>query len=81
MRKVSAWVTSDGEVWLLKEEAVRHAEERYGKMLLEMSKAGVSIEKYTSMINWVEDNLKHFAELNALRDDREVKEEGDGNDD
>lgn len=77
MRKVDAWVTSDGRVFTDQRKAASHAEARYGDLLTTLAHELVRIEKYAAAGDWIEENLPRFAELAALSADRVITPEED----
>ena len=79
MKKVDAWVTSDGLVWTDRRAADHHAEERYGALLTSLAHDAVRVEKYTTMVDWLEANAARLRELDALRADRQLEPDGDDN--
>lgn len=74
MKKVEAWVTSDGVVHTDPERARSHAEERYGNLLTKLAGEVARTDKYMAACEWLEANAGRLAELEALRRDREVEE-------
>lgn len=78
MKKLNCWVTADGEVHLAKQQAIRHADARYGEALTRLAHTAVRIGKYVEMCDWIEKNLPRFLELEALRLDTLEEPEDDG---
>lgn len=77
MRRVNAWVTSDGQVFTDRHKAARHAEERYGAVLTALAHEAVRIEKYAAMGDFIEANLSRFIDLAALGADRVEEDSAD----
>lgn len=74
MKKVDAWVTSDGVVHTDRERALSHADQRYGYLLTKLAAEVARTNKYMAACEWLEANAGRLAELDALRRDREVEE-------
>lgn len=71
MRRVEAWVTSDGRVFTDARAAAHHAEERYGAALTALAHQVARTDKYKAACDLIEANLPRFQELAALRADCE----------
>lgn len=69
MKKIDAFVNSDGTVHTSLAAAKRHAEKRYGDLLLKLAHGAVEQEKYVKMTEWLNDNLPRFVELSELKKD------------
>jgi hypothetical protein len=69
MEKLIAYRTSDGKVHLSKREADHHAGNRYGDLLTKLAGEAVQIDKYSKMIEWMENNLSNFQTLLDLNRD------------
>lgn len=75
MRRIDAWVTSDGTVHTRKHDAVYYAEERYGAAVTKLAQELAVIDKYVATADFIEANLHRFVELKHLSDDRKIQEE------
>ena len=68
MRKITAYVTSDGVIHDDWPKAKRHAENRYGAQLTKMAHELVAIEKYSQMIDKLDGykgSMRHLLDLSA----------------
>jgi len=74
VKKIEAWTTADGMIFLSEGEAKKHADERYGKALLQISKQMVDVTdgKYGRTSTFIEENLDKFLELHFLREDIKI---------
>lgn len=72
MRRVDAWMTSDGAVFTDQRTAEHHAEERYGEALTALAHDVARVEKYREAYAFVEAAIPRFVELAALAADRVV---------
>jgi hypothetical protein len=72
MKKIIAYQTNDGEVFTDYRDAKRHAEKRYGDLLLKLASALRQIDKYSAAVEYIEANLSQFVTLTYLKNDLEV---------
>lgn len=77
MKRVSRYVTSDGVEHPDVSAAARYADERYGAALTKLAREAVQIDKYSTMLVFLENNLDAFAACVALREDRAIEPERD----
>lgn len=77
MRKLTAWQTSDGQLFTDQRAAARHAEQRYGALLTALAHEVVRIEKYSAAGDFIESALPRFVELSALAADRIEEDSAD----
>lgn len=77
MKKARAWITRDGVVHLSLEGARSHASNRYGTALCKLARELVAIEKYQAMCDWLEANGSRVVELEELKADQDIQEEGE----
>lgn len=74
MRRATCYITSDGESHRDLPAAKKHAEKRYGDLLLTLSRALVPLN-YTATSEFIDANLEQFAQLQALKEDCQVDAE------
>ncbi len=72
MRRVPAWITADGLIFTDQHSAKRHADERYGALVLKLAHEAACLCRYKAAGDWIEANLPRFLELEALRLDCEI---------
>ena len=72
MRYIHRIQTSDGVVHESLEKAKRHADDRYGQALTDLARKLVLLEKYTKVMDFIDQNLQDFTALAALKRDMEV---------
>lgn len=77
MRKQELWVTYDDAVHNSPEAALKHLDEMRGRVITEIAKILASLDfKYSSMVQWLDDNLDmHAKELVKIHDDSLITEE------
>jgi hypothetical protein len=75
MEKLTAYRTSDGQVFLSKREADHHAGNRYGELVTKLASQIANIDKYSKAIEWIEDNLGNFQLLLDLNSDQLLPKE------
>ncbi|RQP11931.1 MAG: hypothetical protein EAS51_04180 [Microbacteriaceae bacterium] len=76
MKRVTMYQTADGELHPSEQDAARHADRRYGDALTSLAHRAVQQEKYTKMVDFINNNLDAFVELKALKADIDL-ENGD----
>lgn len=74
MKRITAFTTADGQVFLIEHDAKRHAEDRFGNALTALAHAAVLQDKYIMMGDFIERNLPRFVELAALQRDCKLEE-------
>lgn len=74
MRKVTAWVTTDGQVHLTWQRAKDHAEHKYGTLLCKLARDAATVGEYPAMVKWIEANHQRFVELSDLERDRHLQD-------
>jgi hypothetical protein len=79
MRALTCYQTLDGSIFHTEYDASRHAEERYGELLVALARELCSVEKFSDAVTWLEENAERLAELARRRTDRAPPcgEEGD----
>jgi F0F1-type ATP synthase delta subunit len=73
MKWIRVVQTSDGKQHENAVKAEHYAEERYGKALTQLATKLVKVEKYTVMIEFIEEYLPEFVELAKLAEDRKME--------
>lgn len=77
MTPVDAFRTSDGVLHDSFDKARSHAEQRYGDCLTRIAHELLKCDKYRAVTDYLDENADRFAELLALRADRELPERKD----
>ena len=80
MKKIAAYVTSDGKIFTSADRAKRHAEDRYGAEITTIAREITSIDKYINAVKYLESNLEKMTVILALKQDLNIEEEEDEND-
>lgn len=75
MKRKAAFILNNGFISFSEEGARKEAEKIYGLMLSRLAHQLIHQEKYTAMMTFIDENLDHFIELKALKDDINLEEE------
>jgi hypothetical protein len=65
VQRITAYRTSDGEVFTDHRAAVRHLDEKMGSIIIEHARRLAQIDKYTATIDYLVTNLASLAEAAA----------------
>jgi hypothetical protein len=69
LKQVTMFKTLDGIAHPSFEAATRHAEQRFSEALTRLAHLAVRQEKYIAMCEFINQNLKEFERLSALKAD------------
>ena len=75
MRQLTAYETSDGVLHLSHRDALRHAENRFGREVDRLAHALCQVDKITPARAFVEASIDSFVALAALRADLTLEPE------
>lgn len=73
MKRVIRFQTADGALHETASAARGHANRRYGDALTRLAHRAVQQEKYTKMLEFINNNLDAFVELKALKADIDLE--------
>lgn len=67
MRKVTKIVTNDGREHDSYDEAVKYLDDRYGRKLTSLAHRMANLQRYSVVLEFLNENLSDFEELIKLR--------------
>ena len=73
MKRVIRFQTVDGALHETASAARGHADRRYGEAMTRLAHRAVQQEKYTKMVDFIDNNLDAFVELKALKADIDLE--------
>ena len=73
MKRVIRFQTADGALHETASAARGHADRRYGDAMTRLAHRAVQQEKYTKMVDFIDNNLDAFEELKALKADIDLE--------
>jgi len=73
MKRVIRFQTADGALHETASAARGHADRRYGEAMTRLAHRAVQQEKYTKMVDFIDNNLDAFVELKALKADIDLE--------
>lgn len=80
MKKVIRYQTSDGVEHKNFESATKYADNRYGNALTSLAHELLRVQKYRLMVEFLENNLGRFVEVQRFKDDIPLKDDDDEDD-
>ena len=75
MKKVTKYQTLDGVLHDTEQAARAHADKKYGELLTSLARATVDVQRYVSMLDFIEKNLPLFLKLQTLKDDMKLQDD------
>lgn len=75
MQKVTKYQTIDGVLHDTEQAARSHADKKYGELLCSLARATVDVQRYVSMLDFIEKNLPLFLKLQTLKEDTKLQED------